>query len=249
MTTLSPTAGVHFDEATTPTTPWRRLAATALALAFLGDVALMLVIRKVIPPMLLVGLVTVVVAAGLLRGRGRLAPALAVVFSLAGLLGSGPFSAPAFGHPSTPFDITHATLTLGGRLLAAVAAVAILRGATDGARVTGRTALAVLAAVAVATGGVSLATPSDAAEPGDARVAAVHERWTSERIEVERGQALLVENADPVRHTFAIGGTDIEVELPGWKDRRIALDLAPGTYAVWCTVKGHEEMGATLVVR
>jgi len=59
----------------------------------------------------------------------------------------------------------------------------------------------------------------------------------------------LVENRDPVRHTFTIEQLGIDVELPAGTNRRVEFTALAGTYAFHCTVPGHESMTGMVVVR
>ncbi|MDP3892525.1 cupredoxin domain-containing protein [Nocardioides sp.] len=59
----------------------------------------------------------------------------------------------------------------------------------------------------------------------------------------------LVENRDPVRHTFTIEQLGIDVELPAGTNRRVEFTALAGTYAFHCTVPGHESMTGMIVVR
>ena len=62
------------------------------------------------------------------------------------------------------------------------------------------------------------------------------------------GERLVVDNADPFRHTFTIEGAGVDVEIPAGRTVEVPLDLQPGTYDYICAVPGHEAMTGTLVV-
>ena len=58
-----------------------------------------------------------------------------------------------------------------------------------------------------------------------------------------------VTNRDPVRHTFVIDGTNVKLEVPASKGRRVEVELAAGEYRFRCDVAGHERMEGVLTVR
>ncbi len=60
-----------------------------------------------------------------------------------------------------------------------------------------------------------------------------------------RGATLSLQNTGSVLHTFTVTGTAIDQKLDGGADGQVSLaGIAPGTYAVVCTV--HPQMTATL---
>ena len=61
------------------------------------------------------------------------------------------------------------------------------------------------------------------------------------------GATLTLKNTGSVLHTFTVTGTAIDQKLEGGADSQVSLaGIAPGTYAVVCTV--HPQMTATLQV-
>ena len=60
------------------------------------------------------------------------------------------------------------------------------------------------------------------------------------------GGSLAVDSADPLRHTFTVLGTDVDVELPASRSVRTVVDLPAGTYDYICDITGHESMTGTL---
>ena len=58
-----------------------------------------------------------------------------------------------------------------------------------------------------------------------------------------------VTNEDPIRHTFVIDGTNVKLEVPASKQRRVEVELAAGEYRFFCDVPGHERMEGILTIR
>ena len=58
-----------------------------------------------------------------------------------------------------------------------------------------------------------------------------------------------VANRDQIRHTFVIEGTNVKLEVPASKERRVEVELAAGEYRFFCDVPGHERMEGVLTVR
>ena len=59
-----------------------------------------------------------------------------------------------------------------------------------------------------------------------------------------------VKNGGAIEHDFAVEGVGKLDTLPAGESKRLTLTLAPGTYAILCTLAGHKEAGmhGTLVV-
>jgi plastocyanin len=61
------------------------------------------------------------------------------------------------------------------------------------------------------------------------------------------GATLTLQNTGSTEHTFTVNGTAIDEKLGGGADGQASLaGIAPGTYAVVCTL--HPQMTGTLVV-
>ena len=56
-------------------------------------------------------------------------------------------------------------------------------------------------------------------------------------------------NRDQIRHTFVIEGTNVRLEVPASKERRVQVELAAGEYRFLCDVVGHERMEGVLTVQ
>jgi uncharacterized cupredoxin-like copper-binding protein len=67
------------------------------------------------------------------------------------------------------------------------------------------------------------------------------------RLTVKAGRVrFVVKNEGTVDHGFEVEGPGLEEEIdpfPPGRTRTLELDLAPGTYEVYCQVPGHEELG------
>ena len=228
---------------------WRRLCAIALVVSAVGDMAVQLLARTVIPPLLVFAFLSLV-SAGLLRRPGRAGPIAALVVATLALLAGVPFVQGALAHPESPIDFLHGITSMVFRLTAAGAAIATLRHWSPAAARSTSMGLAAVSALAViATLAATLLGGSDAALAGDVTVQARNATWGPQTLSVDAGNGVLVDNADGFRHTFSVRDTDLSVELPAWQSKRVAVDLAPGSYELFCAVPGHEAMTGTLEVR
>jgi plastocyanin len=248
MTTTDSGAAVRAPRAAGPEPAWVRLLAwtsVATAAADLGAPALS---GAIIPP-LAAGAVLTVVGLLLLRRFPRSGVVLLGLTNLLLVTSSAPFAIPSLAHPDSPIGFVHATIHMVGRPIAVVVAVAALRHwAPSGARRVGVGAAALLAATVI-FGTVSAALTSDnAAQAGDVRVE-VRNAAFPETVRVASGGTLFVDNADQLRHTFSVEGTDISLQLPERSSARVDVDLTPGTYRMKCEVPGHESMTGALVVQ
>lgn len=231
------------DDTSTFTT---RLLVGATAVAVVADLAWMVLLGALIPPMLVFAVVAAILF-GVLRGRPR---PLAIAFGLLGLffLGAGgQFVRAELGHPNDMGGFAWAVLTGTGRVVTIVAAGLVLARATRWSRPLAVAGGALVVGLLGWSGAVVASTSSDQRQPGDIEVAAVQSAFPS-RVAVDSGGVVYAVNEDRWRHTFTVEGTDIHVDLPPTIARRVPIDLAPGTYDLVCTVHGHETMTADLVV-
>jgi plastocyanin len=245
-TTISDQTASHEDERTSA---WMRLARGG-AIAFVAwSLLLQLTAGVLIPPVAFLGVVFLAFVPFLTGNRRRLGMALAVagVLSLVGNLGgvvddlSNPDSTPAF------------VLTLLAVIAVGVATIGGLGVffGWSGERV--RTVV-VASGVTLAVGSmmsfvIGTNTDSDFKLPADVAVTASQLRWDPTEIVVgSGGSALWVDNRDGVRHAFVVPDLGISLEIPALKARRVEVSAGPGTYAIICTVPGHESMTGTLTV-
>lgn len=231
----------------TPGRPWIRLLVWLSIVTAAVDLAAPAMAGVVIPP-LAVGAALTVVGLVLLRRSRRTGVVTLGVVHLLLVLSSAPFAAPSLAYPESPITFSHGVVHLGGRALAVAAAVAAWRYASvAGARRLGMLAVALLAATAVTTGAAAVLTPGATAQPDDV-IVTVRDYAFPDEVRVTSGGHLLVENTEPVRHTFTVAGTDLSEELPERRNVRLAVDLPTGSYRLVCAVPGHESMTARLVV-
>lgn len=235
---------------TTSPTGWRRVGIGAAVAMVIWAIALQLVIGAFIPPVTGVGALFALLAFGLARSDRKWVHVAASLLPLAALGGNlGPILAD-LAHPEAAAVFTLTVVSIVGALTTSAVGVMLWFDRPDRAStplaVVGIGIVVVAAAVGfVAASGVESAV----ALSGDVAVEARALRFDPGEIVLPTdGSGVWVDNADPVVHTFSIGGTPIDLEVPANSSQRIDIDLAPGTYSVFCAVPGHESMTATLTV-
>lgn len=223
-----------------------RLVVSASLVAVAADHALMGVVGEIIPPLLVLGAITVAAAALAARRPAAGAATLGVI-AIVALIGSAPFLANDLTTPTDPIAFVWAVLSGGGRLAVLIgAALALLRRDALARPV----ALAALAVLVLAVGGSLIAratVATDSPAPGDVEVVAAGFAYPS-TVTVPAGGALYVENRDLVHHDLAVEGTDLHVLVEPRTAKRVGIDLPAGAYTFLCTVPGHEAMVGTLEV-
>lgn len=223
-----------------------RVVVVASLVAVAADVVLQVAVGELIPPPALFAALTVLAVVASRRWPRRGVVALAVI-GLVATVGAAPFLLGDLASPADTIAFVTAVAAAGGRLLAAAGAVLGLRGRDGTVRGLAAASLVVLGIAVVAATAVRLTTTSDVREAGDVEVVAEAIAFP-DAISVADDGAVFVDNRDRIRHTFAVEGTDLDVEVPPGAQRRIELALAPGTYTFLCTVPGHERMTGTLEV-
>lgn len=244
MTTTTPT-GAATRDATEPATA-RRVVVVASVAALAADLVWMAIIATVIPPLAVFAVLTL----GAVAATRRWPRAGVVVLALLALAANGggiAFIAADLTSPSDTLAFLWATVSGGGRVVAIVAAVLALTRLDRAARGLATASVALLVVAVIGSLAARFSVSADAAEPGDVEVIAEDVTFP-DRVAVPEGGAVLVDNRDPLRHTFAIEGTDLDVLVEAGVQRRIPIDLSPGTYTYLCTVPGHESMTGTLEV-
>ena len=101
----------------------------------------------------------------------------------------------------------------------------------------------------VASVGVSVSASSDAVQVNDVELLAEGIEYPTV---LDASAGLIgfhVTNRDPIRHTFVIEGTNVRLEVPASKERRVEVELAAGEYRFLCDIVGHERMEGVLTVR
>ncbi len=228
--------------------PWLVPLVALSGIVALGDVAFMVLIPSVIPP-LAAGVVATLVGIALVRRRQRAAIVVLGLTSASLLLAGLAFLSSHLAHPGSPVDFLHAVLAIGGRALAVVAAVGAWRGgAPAGARRLAAIALGLAGVAAAVSGIATLLADGEAARDGDIPAVVAGSRFPDEVV-VEQDQMLHIDNRDVFRHTFTVPDTPLDVDLPAGIAARATVDLPPGSYDVICDIPGHEHMTSILEVR
>lgn len=243
-TTAAPPVGVS------SITGWRRVGVGAALAMAVWSVALQLVIGAFIPPVTGVGVLFAALAVGLARSTRtwvHVATALLPLLALAG--NTGPIVAD-LSHPEAAAVFTLTVVSVVGALVTSSAGFLLWFDRAHGA--AGPVA-AVAGGLVVVAAGVGLVSASGVesapALDGDVTVEARALRFAPAEIVVPAGATgVWVDNPDPVAHTFSIGGTDIDLDVPANSSQRVDVALEPGTYSVFCAIPGHESMTATLRV-
>lgn len=228
--------------------PTRRAVATGAALTAVMVVTVMVVGGEIIPGLVVVFALFAGLAVGLLRSRARWLLVLAVVLPVLALVTSIPFIVSDLSHPESAGGFVPQLLLSLAASFTALAAGAALGGrgrlVRPAAVVFATCGLLGSSASAVATAGLT----DDVAMEGDVVVVAEGVEFPA-RVTLRSGPVgLLLDNGDPIRHTFVIDGTDVDQEMPGSTARRLVVDLEPGTYRYFCDVPGHDGMEGSLVV-
>lgn len=113
-----------------------------------------------------------------------------------------------------------------------------------------------VAVAAACGGGGGTSSPTTLPVEADLVVRAVPTiRWDASSYSVGAGEVtILLQNDDSVRHTLVVldgdtrvGGMELEVNRRGDSDSG-TITLEPGTYRIFCTVPGHQNMNSELIV-
>jgi plastocyanin len=84
----------------------------------------------------------------------------------------------------------------------------------------------------------------------DAVVEMKQTEFEPEVIELPAGEiAVVVENDDPIVHTFTVEDLDVDEDLGAGDEKFIEFSAEPGEYELTCEVPGHESMDAIIRVR
>lgn len=245
MRTIRPDAG---ESGLHARPSWRRGAATGAVLVSLLSIVSMVLAGELIPPLLVMAVLFAGTAAALWGRSSRWALYVGIGLPVLAFLGSIRFVVADLSHPESIAGFVPQLLLTLAVLFTAVASGAQLAGSGPRVRsvAVGFGALAVggLLTSVAATAGLS----DDERREGDLFVVAEDTEFPAE-ITTSRGElGLFLQNADPIRHTFVIEGTDVHQEMPGSTSRRAEVVLEPGTYRYFCDVPGHDGMEGTLSV-
>lgn len=226
---------------------WVRLLVWTSLLAMVADLGAPALVGEVIPP-LAVGAVLTIVGLAVLRRRRRPGVAILGVTSLLLVVTGAPFALPNLVYPSSPITFLHA-VTLLVRIGAVVAAVGAWRHAAPAvAKRLGTAMGALFGAAVVASGIATVTTPGESSQPGDVAVSVSDFAFVPEEVRVSAGGTVQVQNDDLIVHTFSVRDTDLSRTLHERRSVRLQVDLATGTYELFCAIPGHEFMTASLIV-
>ena len=143
------------------------------------------------------------------------------------------------------FGVIPLTLLLTG----IIASIAVLTSRSDGAALVVYAAAIILVVGAVVGIIAALGLEDDTAVAGDIQIVAEDVEFSPEALSAAGGSAgVLVDNKDPIRHTFTIEALNIDIELPANTARRVDVSAAPGIYEFRCTIPGHDNMKGTLTL-
>jgi plastocyanin len=120
--------------------------------------------------------------------------------------------------------------------------------------VTGIRALfAILALLLVVSAGLTVAnlgSASAADKDGATYLSAKDEEFSTDALSASADGKIVVDNKDPLLHTFTIDDLDIDVKVgPGSHEVINLENVKPGEYFYRCRVSGHESMDGTLTVK
>ncbi|MCL6642289.1 MAG: cupredoxin domain-containing protein [Candidatus Bipolaricaulota bacterium] len=107
----------------------------------------------------------------------------------------------------------------------------------------------VMALTVLVLSGCDLFRGQQPSEPTVQEISIVLKEWQiiPARVTIKAGKVrFVVKNQGTVDHGFEVEGADLEEEIdpfPPGRTRTLELDLAPGTYEIYCQVPGHEELG------
>lgn len=236
------------DPATARWLPVQQAVAATIVVTFTAFQAV--VIRSIVPPFVVV--MVLFLLAGFVTLKRPRAGSIAIgVLSLLSLLAFVPDIVRDLGDPASTFTFVFTGL----------ATVAVLVGIDAGSSVAMRrdapaarrrlTVVAGLAVVAlVATAGIARMTLDSAtARPGDVLVVAEDVSFVPDTLDVAPGTVSVhLDNRDLMPHNFTIDELGVALHVSERASARIDFDAPAGTYAVICTLPGHEAMTATLEV-
>lgn len=228
--------------------PWRRVTAGAAFTVAASALFITALAGEVIPPLVVIAVLFAVVATLVLRVDRPWPRYLAAVFGVLVIVGNLPFVVADLSHPESLAGFGPMLVMVLAALLTTFGGVAAARGASLAAPPVLMTTALMAVVALIGSLVLTLSLSDDEPEPGDVEIVAEGAEYPD--VVVDAGNVgFLIDNADPVRHTFLIEGTDVAKEVPGATARRVEADLVPGTYRLYCDVPGHESMEATLTVR
>ena len=229
---------------------WRLVEAAGFATVGIMAFATMVINAQEIPILLIVGVLYLALGGVVWRWIERPRVALAAAaLGLLGRLGSVPFVVEDLSHlESWGSFAPSAVIVVAGLVGIAAGFISFFAPAMQGSRPFAVAAGALSIGLVVASVGASVSASSDTARVNDVEVLAEGIEYP----EVLAARAGLigfhVANRDQIRHTFVIEGTNVKLEVPASKKRRVEVELAAGEYRFFCDVPGHERMEGVLTV-
>jgi len=242
-----------------PVTPLGKLTVGALlAIVALFAVLMGVMIREIIPPVAVLGLVALAIAGAIAAGW-RWAPAVGASFAAAVVGMYWPIMAHDLRHPEElsffAFMVTFLLCAATAVAAGVGATVQNYRAAAEGRGVPRWLPTVLTAAAGVAIGAILVATfAGRGAAAGIApevlaalpAVKTVNFAFDQEEIRVKAGEtvALRLENHDRGPHSFDIDTLGVHVYMPTGKPG-LAIFRAPqaGSYTFHCAIPGHTEGG------
>ena len=230
---------------------WRLVEAAGLASFGIMQFASIVINPEHIPFELIFGLLYLALAGVVWRWIERPRVALAAAaLGLLVLLSGIPFLVEDLSHLDSwgSFAPAAVSMVVG---LAGIAAgfISFFAPGMQGGRPFAVAAGALSIMLVVASVGVSVSASSDAVQVNDVELLAEGIEYPTV---LDASAGLIgfhVTNRDPIRHTFVIEGTNVRLEVPASKERRVEVELAAGEYRFLCDIVGHERMEGVLTVR
>ncbi len=231
-----------------PISPWQRVTVAGLAVLCVVLVAVQVVNRSVVPPAAAFTIVSGGLAIWARRSAGPIALLVASAAAAVVVVANLPAAIENLRHPeSVASFVPTSTAVVAGVFVAASGVLATARRVPRAARPTAATAAGLVVLGVVVAGIASVSAHDDQQQAGDIVVDVRDSNYPD--LTMPAGtNTFYVDNHDLIRHTLLIGGTDVDVEIPGSTARRVAVELEPGSYRYICDVIGHEAMVGVLTM-
>lgn len=179
------------------------------------------------------------------------------MYGILGLALLGPEMVHIADHPDSFFDFVPLVAGFGGGLILTVSSIAALaRRPFNGvvAQSSAWAAAGLFVVIAGISGAATIAareTVSAEDRVGATEFAMKSVKFETKELRVRSGEELrlVVDNTDPIIHTFTIKSLGIDEEVRAGSERLVKF-VAPaaGTYEIVCAVPGHESMKSKLIV-
>ena len=93
----------------------------------------------------------------------------------------------------------------------------------------------------------TLPTPTAGGSAGETIVMA-NTLFTPSEVSAATGTELGLDNQDDAVHNFSVEGSDLSVDIGAGEEDSVAVNLDPGTYAMFCEFHRSQGMEGTLTV-